>query len=271
MRYFPLKHDRFEHQFGIRALSHEQPIIERTERFEIEVDLKRRLLEEDRENYVAALASSETAQQEAVTFISHATPELTLPSEPDAAMPLLALALAVQEDLVIMSGDARKGFPVIAGVVCFPSGWTITEKIGKPMLQVHQPVPEYAAEFGSPVDRLLASLKSGRSVWRMNWGVRSSDRLDQSPKQLIGSGINITDAGSQCYFRVERQTLSRLPQTNAILFTIHTHQCKLDELLEWQQRNLLGVLMSCPQETLRYKGIERILDPVCEFLRRQLA
>jgi dimethylamine monooxygenase subunit A len=237
-----------------------------TEHYAAEIELKQRLLAEDLENYFAALPGSEPAQQEAASLVARCAGK-PLQSGDDS---LLSMARLVQEDLVVLSGDSASGHPVIAGVVCFPSGWTIREKLGQTILSVHRPVPEYATVMGASTDKLLSQLKAGRPVWRMNWGVRASGDLDQSPKHLLQQRREISEAGSQCYFRVERQTLSRLPESGAILFTIHTHQCQLAELASWQQSNLLGVLQSCPEETLQYKGIARIWEPVCRFLRSEL-
>lgn len=271
MRYFPLRSDRFEHQFGIRALAADESIVEVTDRYAAEIELKTNLLAEDPNNYVASLPGSEEEQQEAAELLADSVRRVGMDPSlgRDGSTSLLGVAGAIQEDVVVMRGDAEAGFPVIAGVVCFPSGWTIAAKLGKSVLQVHRPVPEYAEVMSRSTDKLLAQLKPARPVWRMNWGVRRSGRLDQSPKHLLDDNGEITDAGSQCFFRVERQTLSRLPKTEAILFTIHTHQCQLSGLEPWQKENLLGFLRTCPAETLDYKGINGIFEQVCRYLELQ--
>jgi hypothetical protein len=282
LRYFPLTSDRFEHQFGIRALPSDEAIVEATERYADEIAIKGQLLAEDADNYVRAVDGSEAAQLEAARLLLLAAPFL---SDSGNALTgekinlenrsLLTIASHLQEDVVLLSGDASQGHPVIAGVVCFPSGWAIGDKLGKSILQVHSPVPEYASLMGQSTDRLLEKLKPDRPVWRMNWGVRASGRLDQSPKQtdrIRGEMTDLTqeNAGEQCFFRVERQTLSRLPESGGILFTIHTHQCQISKLADWQKQNLLGVLESCPQATLDYKAISAIKDKVAITLRRDL-
>ncbi len=288
MQYFPLDVDRFEHQFGVRALPASASIVEATEHYDEQVSLKRTLLEEDPANYSQSLPGSGAAEREAASLLlasaSFLAPPTAALSRDDvlcgeaasSPSPLLSIARHLQEDLAILRGDSADGQRLVAGVVCFPSGWSIADKIGKSILDVHAPVPEYVSVMSRSTDGLLDRLKSGRPVWRMNWGVRPSARLDQSPKhaeelQAEAERIQAENAGQRCYFRVERQTLSRLPETGSILFTIHTHQCPLGELLPWQQRNLLGVLESCPPETLRYKGIAPLKDAVCHFLRQSHA
>ena len=54
LRYFPLAHDRFEHQFGIRALPDDDSIIESTPEHTSEIKIKRQLLQEDPDNYFQA-------------------------------------------------------------------------------------------------------------------------------------------------------------------------------------------------------------------------
>lgn len=269
LRYFPLAHDRFEHQFGIRALPDDDSIIESTPEHTSEIKIKRQLLQEDPDNYFQAAPGSEPAQREAAVLIAQSA-AIPAPA-PDSSSPLLDVARCVQEDLVVLSGDSASGHPVIAGIVCFPSGWSIGNKIGQSILRVHQSVPEYEAAMGASTDQLLKRLKAGRPVWRMNWGVRSSSRLDQSPKHLetlIGEleTLSAQNVGQRCHFRVERQTLSRLPTTGAILFTIHTHQCPLEALTAEQMQRLHGVLQTCPQATLDYKGIAPIKQLVSSYL-----
>ena len=118
--------------------------------------------------------------------------------------------------------------------------------------------------------KLLRGLKPLRPVWRMNWGVRSSGELDQSPQRLAqlnptAPPIDAANAGQRCRFRVERQTLTRLP-CGAILFTIHTHQASLETLTADQRAMLSGTLASCPEATLRYKGIWPFHAALLEYL-----
>jgi len=281
MIHFPLRGNRFEHDFGVRALLAGESILERTDAYEEQVALKRHLLRTDPDNYYRKLPHAHEACGEAADFLEPLVGELLghqpncLGGDKDAEVdPLLSLAKRVQEDLAVLSGDPGTGHAILAGVVCFPSGWSISQKIGKSMDGTHAPVPEYASVFSKPVHHLLNRLKVNRPVWRMNWGVRGCGQLDQSPKhdRLLKARLaRLTgrNVGQRCFFRVERQTLSRLPETNAILFTIHTHQCRLDALGSWQRQRLLGVLETCPAPVLEYKGIAAMREPLFRYLSSQ--
>jgi hypothetical protein len=283
MKYFPLNTDQFEHQFGVRAIRQNESIVEATPLYQAEIALKRQQLEENAGGYFAALPESLASQRQAVKFIIEQAGFLTasqnLISGENLAIedstPLLSIASHVQEDLVIMSGDQTRGFPMVAGCVCFPSGWSIQEKIGQSVLSIHQPVPDYAAELDPATQRLMNAIRPGRPVWRMNWGIRPSSQLDQSPVQgpaivEAAKRVNQENAGQRCFFRVERQTLARIPDSNDVLFAIHTHQCKLDQLADREVSNLLGVLQTCPPETLSYKGIAPMKHAIESFLRSRL-
>ena len=280
MRYFPLTSDLFSQTIGVRALAADENLIEVTEHYHEEIKLKRQLLDSRRQEYASLPADTLDAQFEAVAFLIEHCDHLCnghnqLLAEPIdlSSDPMLTLATHLQEDLVILANDPQANYPVIGGVVCFPSGWSLPEKMGRGIVQVHQPVPSFKPLLASPTEQLLDRLKVGRSVWRMNWGIRPTKQLDQSPRHsgfLAQQSALVNDeyAGARCFLRVERQTLTRLPKTGNILFTIHTHQSPLNSLSADQKQKLTGTLQSCPAETLAYKGLDMILAVVLRYLQK---
>jgi hypothetical protein len=280
MKYFPLSSDTFMHQFGVRALEQGESILETTDHYEAEIKAKRSALELDPDYYFAADENSVESQVDAVRLIIEATQILSESHntrsgetlEIDPTRPLLSISRHVQEDLTILRNDSEAGFPLIAGSVCFPSGWCIGDKIGHSVTAVHAPVPEFETALAEPTYRLMQRLKVGRPVWRTNWGVRSCGRLDQSPRHREAldhetSLVTNENAGERCYFRVERQTLARLPASGNVLFAIHTHQSKLSELEPQERQNLIGVIRSCPEPTLKYKGISPVRNAIETYLQ----
>ncbi len=283
MRYFPLTKDRFEHQFGVRALAPSESIVEATDHYSEEILLRREALVRDCDYYFQAVADSTVAQHQARDLIIDSAPFLhgkinaktgeTI--DLDHLQPLLEISRHVQEDLAIMSGDPDRGFPLIAAAIIFPSGWCVGDKLGQSVLTIHTPVPEFEDELNQATQQLMARLKPQRPVWRTNWAVRPSGQLDQSPihgdkLRQRRAAITAENAGSECYFRVERQTLSRLPGGD-ILFTIHTHQSPLGGLSDEERKILLGVIETCPAETLKYKGIWPMRETVVQYLRKNIS
>ncbi|MFL2483069.1 MAG: heme-dependent oxidative N-demethylase family protein, partial [Verrucomicrobiales bacterium] len=215
--HFPLNSDTFSHQFGIKSLGKDEPIITRTEDYQKEIEMKRILLSEHPEYYSHSMPEGSKSEIETSTLLT------------GTSNSLLKTAKEIQEDLVILNGDTSSGHPIIAGVVCFPNGWTINEKIGMGIDQIHDPVPEYAEVMSNAVNKLLKNLRPGRTFWRTNWAIRPTNLLDQSPrmKPLVEeaeSRLNHENVSENCFFRVEYQTLTRLSGSGDILFTILTDQ-----------------------------------------------
>jgi hypothetical protein len=189
--------------------------------------------------------------------------------------PLEWLGYQVQEDLLIMANDPEQGFPLVAGVLCFPNAWSLEEKMGRSLLEIHAPVPGFAEALGEKTVRLMEQLKPGRPTWRLNWSIKPVPRLNLLPRfadetAQAAAALTPDMVGDRCMLRVERQTLTRLP-TGAILFTIHTFQTPLARVAgnadHWQR--LRGVLHSVPADMLSYKGIEHFKTALFEYLDKE--
>ncbi len=149
------------------------------------------------------------------------------------ADPLRCLGRLVQEDLCLMLPDVRGEHVLGGAILCFPASWTLAEKLGKPMSQIHVPVPEYDANIARRVQRLLDAVQPGRPLWRMNHNLYASPDL-YHPRSESDPRI----ATNPLYLRAERQCLLRLPRSQAVLFTIHTYVLPLDAL-DAGQRDML--------------------------------
>ncbi|CTQ50292.1 heme-dependent oxidative N-demethylase family protein [Jannaschia donghaensis] len=131
--------------------------------------------------------------------------------------PFAALAGMVQEDFLIL--ERRNAEHVlIAGLLCFPASWTLTEKIGRPLTRIHAPVPNYNTDIGRRVQRLFDRVPQGRAIWRANaLGYADADlhqpRMEAAPKREVPAR----------YLRCERHTVLRLPHSDAIAFAVHTY------------------------------------------------
>lgn len=194
------------HAMGTRALDPTAWSVADDERDE-QLARKRALLEANHEVVAGALPGSEAACAEAAALVG--------------AADLEAAALAVQEDLCVL--EHRSGsWCLTAGVVCFPSMWSLPEKLGRPVAEVHEPVPAYADELAERVDRFLDRMRPGRPVWRRNWFVHDSPELHLPAPPERGDAPRVPD---DLWLRSERQTLHRLP--SGILFTIRTQQVPL--------------------------------------------
>ncbi len=184
--------------------------------------------------------------------------------------PLHMLAHLLPDDLCLLTASAG-GWRLTGGAVCFPSHWFLPHKLGKPLPGIHRPVPGYDATLATPVDRLFDTLAPGRTVWRANWTLSDDPVLFQpgtAAHKPADETIQAGNAGDRLLMRVERQTVRKLPESGAVLFTIRTHQRPLSALDPDQRRHFAAILRSLPDEIAAYKGLHRTGPAALSFLDR---
>jgi len=183
--------------------------------------------------------------------------------------PLDLAGRLVQEDLCLMQRDAE-GWRLTAASLCAPSRWSLAEKLGRPMAEIHAPVPLYAEKLARPVDRFFDKMTTSKSVWRVNWSVKDDPTLFQPLRYTSPGGPPVTPetAGERLYLRVERQTLRRFPITDAILFTIRTYVQPLRDCVvaPEEAEKLARSIEGLPPEVARYKNIGRFAEALSAWL-----
>lgn len=188
---------------------------------------------------------------------------------PEADLPLLVQAgLLVQEDLCLLQEEDGR-FVLSAAHLCAPAGWRLADKLGRALPGVHDPVPGYAAELASRVDRIFAGLRPEQPLWRANWSIATEPTLFMPDGHgPHAEDIDAANAGARIFLRVERQTLRKLPRTGAVLFTIKT---LIDPLsaLEGSPRlaaSLAAAARSMNPAMQRYKALPRLLPAMTAYL-----
>jgi hypothetical protein len=190
----------------------------------------------------------------------------------DTVPPLLRAGMLVQDDLVIMmKRDA--GWFIAAAHLSFPSSWLLAEKFDRPMEEVHEHVPgfEGGTRNAAMINRIFDNLAPGLPAERFNWSINWQQKLFHPE-----TGRNDAAEPDEAVVRVERQTLTKLPETGAIVFTIRIY---LDPVPLFEKhpagRRLANALadqlegLSEPQ--LRYKGLERQRSRLVTRLRQDAA
>ena len=141
---------------------------------------------------------------------------VTVPLDP--SQPLLTLGRLVQEDLCLLEavGDEH----VLTGAnLCFPASWTLAQKIGRPLSAIHIPVPSYDDGITRRVQRMFDAIRPEQPLWRGNSLLYDDPTLFQPRLE----GVHRPRPVEKTYLRSERQCLLRLPETRAVVFTIHTY------------------------------------------------
>ncbi len=204
----------------------------------------------------------------------------TVETGPTVASPLHAAALLVAEDLILMRASPD-GWRLAAGSLCFPSHWSLREKFGRPLHEIHEPVPGFGpgTRMAEIINRMFDSLKVGQPMQRFNWSLQGGDGLYQPftntqrderaatrPSKFAG------DAIARAFIRLERQTLRKLPLSGDILFTIRIHLDPLGLLAAHPERWKLAhgfadQLLGLDLAQLDYKGLTADRDRLVERLR----
>ncbi len=189
--------------------------------------------------------------------------------------PLDWVGRQVQEDLVLV--DANSDATFVGGQLCFPNGWAIADRLGKPFMAVHERTPQTTMPSVHAGGRLLSAMKPGKTLWRMSWNFKLTDQLDLSTKykphykaEVLALLPHLTPEtiGQKVFIRVERQTLTRLSGSPHVLFGIHTYNSRLDEEAADPERarRILQVLQGTPEEVRRYKAILPLEDALTAYL-----
>jgi hypothetical protein len=264
--------------------------IEPDENLVRDLDERERLLAEARDVVFVAEPGTEAAQSEVWDLLSAHLPEQfpvlyrktgeaveVLPADRSIAIgwdaPIIAAARLVQEDLVLMR-KGPEGYRLVAAVLCFPSFWSLREKFGATLDQLHAPVPGYQERLGARMNRIFDHLKVEMPVWRVNWSISPDCVLHQPesrarPRRWLEEGLN-------AFVRVERQTLRRLPKSGDILFTIKLHADPITALAGHPRGGELALSLASQIEALdeaqlQYKNLVAHRDALVKALRAMAA
>ena len=139
---------------------------------------------------------------------------------------LWSLSLSVCEDICLLA-KVDGQYILSAGSLCAPSVWSLSEKMGKTLRGMHQPVPEINKQQGRAIDRFIEKLVFRKYYERFNWGLKTVDTLAIFPGQCIP----VPKSFEEIYLRIERQVLFRLRSTD-VVFTIHVMVEPLFKLYE---------------------------------------
>ncbi|MBA2396723.1 MAG: DUF3445 domain-containing protein [Ktedonobacteraceae bacterium] len=300
--YFPFKDDTYKMAMGVQALDSGCLIEIDQSHYQSELMLKDELLLHEHHDYFQALPESEAMQWDVVEVVLqnmavHYPQHFTLMKDGNAWIwrnqllgeethfvfgkseslpqaPLDWVGRQVQEDLLVLQRTEEGGSMVlVAGQLCFPNAWCLDDKMEQAFLDIHQSVPLFAEYLGRSSTLLLDRLKIERAVWRLNWSIKATSRLNHTPhfhyeEQQASQELTYENIGERCFLRIERQALTRLPRTNAVLFTIHTYQYSLDQAVcdVDRARRMFNVMKTVPEEVLAYKAITPFAPALLHYL-----
>ncbi|MEO0698789.1 MAG: DUF3445 domain-containing protein, partial [Pseudomonadota bacterium] len=147
---------------------------------------------------------------------------------------LLEAAASAHEDMCLLQRFAgEEQYRLIGAAVAWPTDWHPKEKLGLPLRALHAPIAGYEEQLATGVDRFMETLRPGLIFGRCNWFIApTGDRrwIAEGEPQAQFAHVAPANAGETLWVRSERQTLRRLPETGAILFTIGVYTAPLASL-----------------------------------------
>jgi hypothetical protein len=199
---------------------------------------------------------SRAGQAEVLALVEQAAGEAGRGDTP----PLWAAALLCADDLCLMQRDPEGQWRLTAASLTQPTFFTVPDALGKSLADIHGPVPGFADRFGARVERMFDAVQPGVIMERRNWTVVNSGEAylpRSAPVKAALAGLPIEAAGEGLFLRVERQTIRKLPQTGAVLFTIRAWRHPLMDLLaEPERKAAFAVAWREATEDFRtYKGL----------------
>ncbi|RYP03038.1 hypothetical protein DL765_010616 [Monosporascus sp. GIB2] len=192
--------------------------------------------------------------------------------------PLLILLDNVPEDFCIVLRHPETGiYHFRAGVICSSLGWNVASKIGLKLQEIHEPVPDYKEKMQFSMDRYFSKMPVSKPIQRGSWGLEVDQPLYMPPGDPHESYRDYQDAGltrERLHFRVDWQTLRRLPLSGGVVFNFKGLFTPLEEFRDepYVPSLLLKVLREGKENIMKYKNTwhtEHVVIPMLEEFERE--
>ena len=203
----------------------------------------------------------------------------TLDLNDDSIEPLLQLSYMIEEDFMLL--DESGGIPrITAAANAYSSSGRLVASVGHDMEWTHAPVPELTEKLGAKINRLIRTVHAATPCERFNWQLTPMASVffphsdphgaNAAAMQHISAELQRDPArvAELLWIRVERQTLSRLPGSNATAFSLHTYSDPLSSIRSDLEslRAILALLRSYTEERWRYSEMDIVREPLMLWL-----
>jgi hypothetical protein len=163
-----------------------------------------------------------------------------------------------EPDFVLMRRTGST-FRMVGACVCDPSWWDPGAKLGKPIEEIHAPVPTLNTTLGDRIRTFLERLPAGTTLVRENWGLAAVPDRNLHPA-LDRPRLGPDSRAATTWLRVEHQAFRALPANGGVAFLIWLTVHPLSEVVRDPAlaRAVRDHLNSMPPEVSRYKGLDEL-------------
>ena len=295
--YRPYRWASADFQLGLRPITPESWILIGADHAEI-MRQKRDRLNRFRPYYYRTLTESLPAQRElrdrVTTHLVTDHPESfqrlgslvrsvvtgqTLDLDDDSVEPLLQLSYMIEEDFMLLDEDG--GIPrITAAANAYSSSGRLVASVGHDMAWTHALVPQLTQKLGTRINRVIGSVHAATPCERFNWQLTPMASVffphsdphaaNAAAMQHISAELRRDPgrAGELLWIRVERQTLSRLPDSNATAFSLHTYSDPLSSIRSDLEslRAIRALLTDYTEERWKYSEMDMVREPLMLWL-----
>lgn len=183
---------------------------------------------------------------------------------------LIELGCCWEPDFIWMHPDGTGSHRLTGGVVCFPSFWAMTEKVGLRMPEIHAPVPGLNDQLAAQIDRFLSLQQPGVAWLRENTGYCRDAELNHHPLKPFRP-LDETTTPEEFRIRTEHQLLLKLPESGSILFGIHVQVWRLTDLIAEPSlaARIARVLSTMAPDAAGYKGVAAARLKIAEAIQER--
>lgn len=187
--------------------------------------------------------------------------------------PLHYIGELAKEDFYVVKKRPDGMHYLVAAAVPFPGGYfTVQDKLGKHLDIIHKDVPYYHEKLKVSMERWMSRMKPADPVERASWYISWDHELLVSNIYTYKDGESMPEEVPFEKFtvRVERQTLRRLPKSQAIIFTNHPVFYTIDEMKDEPMvpSILKKVILEGPDKIVKYKNFSVIEKHIIPYLDR---
>ncbi|CAK9441308.1 uncharacterized protein LODBEIA_P51770 [Lodderomyces beijingensis] len=195
------------------------------------------------------------------------------------------LAETIEEDFIILLKDPTRNheedgteYFFKAGVFAFAAGFNPGDRFNKPLSFIHHPIPNYTAKLKTSMNRFFNRISPGQFVTRSNWSMQTHAKLyvdDENkghnlPRGHVQRATPFEEMDFKAmHYRSERQVLTKLERSQAVVFTIHTYLVPLSQVREEGKevcQRLIGAIRGFPPEISQYKRADEWGPAVMQYL-----
>ena len=203
----------------------------------------------------------------------------TLDLNDQSIEPLLQLSYLIEEDFMLL--DEGGGIPrITAAANAYSTSGRLAASVGHDMEWTHAPVPQLTQKLGAKINRVIRTVHTTTPCERFNWQVTPmasvffphTDPHAANAAAMHRVAAELQDdparAGELLWIRVERQTLSRLPDSNAVAFSLHTYSDPLSSIRSDTEslRAILALLRDYSEERWKYSEMDIVRKPLLLWL-----